>query len=97
MRPLLVEIQRQLDGLQRERDKRSHFIQHRGRQELAWVVFEREQLFRFVNRLRGERGKGPLPYEEIERIERAAVGHSDYSVKLALGAEVLVLMGEAGE
>jgi hypothetical protein len=86
----LDEIQKRLGRIFQERSKRNHTITHMGAPELAWVVYEREQLHKIVNSLRQRLGKDPLPIEQIERVETRAKGHVDYAVKLAIGATELV-------
>lgn len=51
--------------------------------DLSWIVYERRMMFQAVNRMRRERGKAALPASEVERVEKNAVGHSDYTEKFA--------------
>jgi hypothetical protein len=89
-RATLDEIRERMARIYQERSKRNHMITHTGKQELAWVVYEREQIHKIVNDMRQAQGKERLPIEEIERIERLAVGHVDYASKIALYAMELV-------
>lgn len=72
-----------------QRQKRSQWVNG----ELAWVAFERQQMFAAVTSERARRGKPPLPITEVERVERQAVGHSDYWRKFSLYCAELVLDG----
>jgi hypothetical protein len=59
--------------------------------ELEWVVFERNQLLKVINQHRTILREAPVEMEAVMRIEQSAVGHSDYTQKLAIGAAELVL------
>lgn len=90
--PLIDVLLPKLEAAQAERPKRGAFVKTAsGREELGWVAFERDTMFDAVTRERAKLGKGPLPMKEIERVERMAVGHSDYSRKFALYCAELVL------
>lgn len=52
--------------------------------ELGWVLHERAVMHGTVNRIRAERGLPPVPVEDVERVERSAVGHIDYAHKFVL-------------
>lgn len=52
--------------------------------EAGWVAFERNTLLGAVNTERVARGLGSVSREMFMRVEQLAVGHSDYSTKLAL-------------
>ena len=54
----------------------------RGR-DLSWIVYERRMMWQAVNRLRAARRKAALPVTDIERVEKLAVGHTDYTQKFA--------------
>lgn len=68
--------------LQREASKR--------RSRRDWILAERLALFEAVNARRALVGKPSVPITEIERVERQAVGHSDYGHKFALYCAELV-------
>lgn len=57
---------------------------------LAWIALERTAMWEGVNTLRHERGKNPLPIEDVEKVERMAEGHTDYDTKFALYCTELV-------
>lgn len=59
--------------------------------ELAWVVFEREQMFKVVNEERSKLGLSPIGIEAVRRVESSAVGHSDYWRKFTLYCAGLVV------
>lgn len=52
--------------------------------EPAWAKFERQTMMNLVNLMRAERGLPKVSLQEIERVERTAAGHVDYSSKFAL-------------
>lgn len=49
-----------------------------------WIAFERNTMHAAVNRERTRLGESPISLEAVERVERMACGHSDYSRKFAL-------------
>ena len=59
--------------------------------ELDWIVAERDAMLSEVNRLRAERGKRRITYEEFEKAEWTCQGHVDYGHKLALRCMEFVL------
>lgn len=61
-----------------------------GRQELAWVVRERQAMCDAVNSMRAARGRRPVPLEDVHRAESVAQGHIDYALKYAIGCAELV-------
>ena len=65
-----------------ERSKRSDFDPETG--ELLWIIHERSVMHGTVNRIRAERGLGPVPLSDIEVVERSAQGHIDYAAKFVL-------------
>jgi hypothetical protein len=56
----------------------------------AWILDERQTMLDAVNRERSRRGKTSLALTDVERVERQAVGHSDYAHKFALYCVELV-------
>jgi hypothetical protein len=68
---------------QEERPQRPDLVDGPDGPECEWAVYERSRMHEAVNAIRAERGLTPLPVEEIARVERLAVGHSDYSSKFA--------------
>lgn len=52
--------------------------------ELGWVLHERAVMHGTVNRIREGRGLAPVPVSDIEKVERSALGHSDYGHKFVL-------------
>lgn len=59
--------------------------------EVAWMPYEREQMLAAVNIERAGRGLPPVGLGLVERVERMAVGHSDYGTKFALYCAEIVL------
>jgi len=49
-----------------------------------WIEDERQLMFEIVNERREQLGKTPIPLADVERVERTAVGHTDYIHKFAL-------------
>lgn len=68
---------------QEERDQRPDLVDGPDGPECEWAVFERARMHETVNEIRADRGLPALPVEDIVRVERQAVGHSDYSRKFA--------------
>jgi len=56
-----------------------------------WVFFERGVMLAAVNEERTRSNLPPCCVEMIEKVERLAVGHSDYSSKFALYCAELAL------
>lgn len=81
-----------LMGAQAERDSRPNLVTGPdGEPECAWAAYERGVMHREVNRLLNDAERWPVPLELIERVERQAVGHSDYTMKFALYCAELAL------
>lgn len=77
-----------------ERPRRQEWVPdftNPGREELGWVIYEREQMCAEVNKVRSARGLQPILIKDFARIERQAVGHSDYDTKLSLYCAELAL------
>jgi hypothetical protein len=72
-----------LAAAQAEREKRSNLVDGPDGPECEWAAYERARMHETVNALRSERGLPAVPVEDIVRVERLAVGHSDYSLKFA--------------
>jgi len=81
-----------LTKAQAERDKRATRVEteHDDHQVSGWVVYEREVLLAAVNEERAKIGRKPIPMADVIRVERVAMGHVDYSSKLALYCAELV-------
>jgi hypothetical protein len=60
-----------------------------------WIARERICVWVEVNKLRDKLGLLPTTLAEVERIERLAIGHSDYVHKYACAAAHLVFDGNA--
>ena len=69
---------------QEERPRRPDLVDGPDGPECEWAVYERARMHETVNAIRSERGLHAVPVEDIIRVERLAVGHSDYSLKFAL-------------
>ena len=59
--------------------------------ELEWVVFERDKLLDLINRQLAKLGKPQVEMPAVMQIENSAVGHIDYTQKLAIRSAELVL------
>lgn len=57
----------------------------------TWIAAERDLMLRETNECRKGLDKSPLAIEQIMRVERMALGHSDYPKKFALYCAELVL------
>lgn len=71
----------------KERPKREEHVPRPGEPtwtEPGWVAFERDTMLTAVNKERSARGFDPVSLQMFMRVEQLAVGHSDYSTKLAL-------------
>jgi hypothetical protein len=55
-----------------------------GKEDLEWVLFERQTMLDLTNQERKENNLPPIPIEEIIRAENLAIGHCDYTYKFAL-------------
>jgi hypothetical protein len=73
-----------LAAAQAERHRRPDLIDGPDGPECEWTAYERGRMHEMVNAIRADRGLRPVPVEAIVRVERQAVGHSDYSRKFAL-------------
>lgn len=72
-----------LAAAQAERDERPDLVDGPDGPECEWAAYERARMHETVNAIRAERGLLPVPVEDVVRVERLAVGHSDYSLKFA--------------
>lgn len=73
-----------LAAAQEQRDQRPDLVDGPDGPECEWSAFERARMHETVNAIRAERGLPAVPVGDIVRVERMAVGHSDYSLKFAL-------------
>jgi hypothetical protein len=73
-----------LTEAQRERPNKQKWINN----ELEWVTYEREEMYKAVKSMRD------IPLEEVEKAEIHACGHVDYSRKFALYCAELVAYGK---
>ena len=87
-RTLAERFVRELSKVQSERPARPGVTESG---ELEWVLWERIALLGLVGQARAERGLPNVEMTEILRVEQLAVGHVDYTRKLAFGAAKLVL------
>ena len=62
-----------------------------GDREFEWVLFERQKMFAEVNQVRAEQGLPLVEMGSVERVERQACGHVDYSQKFAFYCSELAL------
>lgn len=89
-RALIDWFVRELSNAQQERPKRQG-VTDTG--ELEWIVFERDKLLELINLRRARLSAPAVGMEVVMRIENSAVGHVDYTQKLAIRAAELVLAG----
>lgn len=68
---------------QAERERRPDLVDGPDGPECGWVGYERARMHETVNAIRAERGLPAIAADDIVRVERLAVGHSDYSLKFA--------------
>lgn len=85
---LIDWFRREIAKAQQERPARSGVT---ASGELEWIVFEREKLLELINAKCGKFGTPAVNMDAVMRVENSAVGHVDYTQKLALGAADLVL------
>lgn len=83
------DLQRRLAEAQADRVNRPEFVNG----EPEWVFHERRVMLSWTNTYRLINGLPDVGIEEIERVERMACGHSDYTSKFALYCAELA-MGE---
>jgi hypothetical protein len=93
-RKLAALFRKVLADAMAERPQRQHTVAGPDGPELAWVTYERYQMFIAVNLETQSRRIPPVPMEDVMRIERSAQGHSDYAAKFAWGCAGLA-MGES--
>lgn len=79
-----------LTAAQKERDQRPDLVDGPDGPECEWAAYERARMHEKVNEIRADLGRPALPMEDILRVERQAVGHSDYSLKFAFYCAELV-------
>ena len=85
----IQEMHRKLVAAQQARDQRKELVPSNDpsnrHQELGWVVFERQSMFDAVNAKRHVHELSPVTMELfIHKAEQLAVGHCDYTQKIAL-------------
>lgn len=83
---LLEEMDTYIESIQNQRPHHKHFING----ELAWVLYERHALLWEINKRRIKDGKSPIEIDKLLKSENCAVGHIDYSHKLALYSRDLI-------
>ena len=89
-RTLIESFVREISKAQRERAERPHPTEAG---ELGWVAFERDKLLGLINQELAKLGKPQVEMSAVVRIEDSAVGHVDYTQKLAIRAVELVFAG----
>jgi hypothetical protein len=89
-RALIEWFVREISKVQQERAERPG-VTEAG--ELEWVVFERDKLLGLINWELAKIGKPQVEMPKVMQIEQSAVGHVDYTQKLAIRAAELVLAG----
>ena len=93
-RALIDWFYRELCKAQQERNARPGMTDAG---EPEWVVFERDKLLELINLRRARLSAPAVDMAAVERIENSAVGHIDYTSKLAIRAAELVLADRTGE
>ena len=68
---------------QEQRDQRPDLVDGPDGPECEWAAYERARMHETDNAIRADRNLPPVPIEDVVRVERLAVGHSDYSSKFA--------------
>jgi len=77
---LIEKFKRTLIEAQELRDSKGEWINN----ELEWITYERDVMFRLTNQERENRGLNPVRLEDIKKCENYAAGHVDYTNKFAL-------------
>jgi len=80
-----------LQGAAKKRNRLGKLKTIDGETEFEWVFHERTVMTAEVNSKRHQRGLPPITMKDIARLERLAVGHSDYMPKFALYCAELAL------
>lgn len=62
-----------------------------GGRDFRWVLYEREQMLKHVNKAREGLGRAPVDESAVRDAEGQAEGHSDYTRKWALYCADLIL------
>ncbi|MFE0472445.1 hypothetical protein ACFW2V_12610 [Streptomyces sp. NPDC058947] len=89
---LAARLRGVLAEAQEERPRRQELVEGPdGSPECAWAAYERGVMHAEVNRIRTQHERSEIPLELIERVERKAIGHSDYTSKFALYCAELAL------
>lgn len=90
-RKLVQHLTQELYQAARERRARPTLVDSPlGGVEHAWEAHERAVMHEQVNRLRRERGAGPVGMDAVLEAERDACGHFDYVNSYAVGCARLV-------
>lgn len=84
-----------LSAAQEQREQRPDLVDGPDGPECEWAAFERGRMHEAVNVIRAERALPAVPVEDVARVERLAVGHSDYSLKFAFYCAELASAGPA--
>lgn len=90
-RSLYETFRQALIAAQADRHLRPDLVTVDGEPECEWAVHERDVMHRQVNASRAALGRPPVGLEAVLRVERIAVGHSDYTSKYALYCAELAL------
>lgn len=95
LRALSDSLREVLAAAQEQRGQRPGLVDTPRGPECAWAVYEREVMLDAVNRLRAglDPELPPVTMAEVERVDRRAAGHVDYSRKFAWGCAELVMGG----
>ncbi|MFJ4902902.1 hypothetical protein [Streptomyces sp. NPDC088727] len=79
-----------LERAAEERELRPELVPGPDGPECQWVAYERTKMLMAVNASRSERGLKEVTEKAVIKVERLAVGHSDYTLKYAIGCADLV-------
>lgn len=89
---LTARLRGVLAEAQEERPRRQELVEGPdGSPECAWAAYERGVMHMEVNRVRAQHERSEIPLKLIERADRQAAGHSDYTFKFALYCAELAL------
>lgn len=81
---------------QEERHRHPDLVDGPDGPECEWAAYERARMHETVNAIRAERGLPAVSVDDVVRVERLAVGHSDYSLKFAFYCAELAEQHSAG-
>lgn len=75
----------------KERAQRTEILTTEHGPDMEWAVHERKAMLEEVNTIRRRHGKDPVDLDAIEKADRQATGHIDWSAKFAFYCAELAL------